>query len=161
MSGQLNAKIWLTPSQAFMTAQLRQQTLAQVYLVAATGQCVLACIQSGVQRVVLQQPSTTNAIHCRLWPKCVLSFNAASVMHFQVVKRLGDSDSMQKRLMPETLPAMIPAIWLTALLCAGLAAALLGSAVAPSGEGPAAGLGALLAKDGSCLASRHLTALHL
>ena len=60
------------------------------------------------------------------------------------------------------VPAMMPAIWLTALFGAAFGAGLLGPAAAPSVEGPAAaGLGALLANEGSCLASRHLTALHL
>lgn len=54
---------------------------------------------------------------------------------------------------------MMPAIWPAALLAAGFWAGLLGPAA--SVEGAAAGLGALLANDGSCLASIHFTALHL
>jgi len=57
------------------------------------------------------------------------------------------------------VPAMMPPIWPAALLGAGFWAGLLGPAA--SVEGAAAGLGALLANDGSCLASIHLTALHL
>ena len=51
---------------------------------------------------------------------------------------------------------MIPAIWPAALFAAGFSAALLGPAASA-----ATGLGALLAKAGSCFASRHFTALHL
>ena len=54
---------------------------------------------------------------------------------------------------------MMPAIWPAALLGAGFWAGLLGPAA--SVEGAAAGLGALLANEGSCLASIHFTALHL
>lgn len=54
---------------------------------------------------------------------------------------------------------MMPAIWPAALLGAAFWAGLLGAAA--SVEGAAAGLGALLANDGSCLASIHFTALHL
>lgn len=56
----------------------------------------------------------------------------------------------------------MPAIWPAALAGAGFCIGLLGPAAAPSVDaGVAAGLGALRASDGSCLASKHLTALHL
>ena len=58
------------------------------------------------------------------------------------------------------IPAMIPAICPAALLAAGFLAALLGPATSAAAAS-AAGLGALLANDGSCFASIHLTALHL
>lgn len=54
------------------------------------------------------------------------------------------------------IPAMIPAICPAALFAVGFCAALLGPAASA-----AAGLGALLARAGSCFASRHFTALHL
>lgn len=55
---------------------------------------------------------------------------------------------------------MMPAICPAALFGAGFGAALLGPA-ADASEGTAAGLGALLANDGLCFASKHFTALHL
>ena len=63
--------------------------------------------------------------------------------------------------MAESSPAMIPAIWPAALVGTGFCISLLGPAAAPSVDGVAAGLGALRASDGSCLASKHFTALHL
>lgn len=57
------------------------------------------------------------------------------------------------------IPAMIPAICPAALLGAGFFA-LLGPATSAA-SAAAAGLGALLANDGSCFASKHFTALHL
>ena len=57
---------------------------------------------------------------------------------------------------------MIPAICPAALFGAGFLAALLGPGTsAAAGSAAAAGLGALLASDGSCFASKHFTALHL
>ena len=59
------------------------------------------------------------------------------------------------------MPVMMPAICPAAELAAGVffSGALLGPAA--SELGPAAGLGTLLAKLGSCLASDDWTALHL
>ncbi len=120
---------------------------------------------TGLQQLSTKPDTCSIYAHETLW-QCLQRFCRCALIHILINVLIHILINVLIHILITVLvhllravPAMMPAIWPAALLGAAFWAGLLGAAA--SVEGAAAGLGALLANDGSCLASIHFTALHL